>query len=80
MLSHVKTSLTMNQCQTLSDKHDNGLNIWEQSAKFAATKQNRLKTGLTTNSLSRFDRPPKEEHASCISEDNIPNYLDDHEN
>ena len=73
MLMLAKTSLTMNQSQTLSDKLDNGLNIWEQSAKFAATKNKGENTKL-------FTEPPKEEHASCILEDNIPNYLDGNEN
>lgn len=33
-----------------------------------------------TNSNYTFDNPPKEEHASCILDESIPNYLDDNEN
>lgn len=44
---------------------------------FAASK-NRSKN--TTNSNYTFDNPPKEEHASCILDESIPNYLDGNEN
>lgn len=44
---------------------------------FAASK-NRSKN--TTNSNYIFDNPPKEEHASCIFDESIPNYLDGNEN
>lgn len=44
---------------------------------FAASK-NRSKN--TTNSNYKFDNPPKEEHASCILNESIPNYLDGNEN
>lgn len=73
MLLHAKTFLTTNLMESSE-------NIWEKSAKFAATKQNELKSGLTNNSLSRFNNPPKEEHVSCILNDNIPNYLNGGEN
>ena len=70
MLTHAKTSLTMNQA---SNRQESSLNIWEKSAMFAASK-NRSKN--TTNSNYTFDNPPKEEHASCILNESIPNYLD----
>ena len=44
---------------------------------FAASK-NRSKN--ITNSNYTIDNPPKEEHASCILDESIPNYLDDNEN
>lgn len=75
MLSHVKTSLTTNQM--LSNQQERSLNIWEKSAKFAASK-NRSKN--VTNSNHRFDNSPKEEHASCTLNESIPNYLDGDEN
>lgn len=75
MLSHVKTSLTTNQM--LSNQQERSLNIWEKSAKFAASK-NRSKN--ITNSNYKFDNSPKEEHASCTLNESIPNYLDDNEN
>lgn len=75
MLSHVKTSLTTNQM--LSNQQERSLNIWEKSAKFAASKNG---SKNITNSNYRFDNPPKEEHASCILDESIPNYLDDDEN
>lgn len=71
MLTHAKTSLTMNLA---SNQQESSLNIWEKSAMFAASK-NRSKN--TTNSNYTFDNPPKEEHASCILNESIPNYLDD---
>lgn len=74
MLTHAKTSLTMNLA---SNQQESSLNIWEKSAKFAASK-NRSKN--TTNSNYKFDNPPKEEHASCILDESIPNYLDGNEN
>ena len=74
MLTHAKTSLTMNQ---VSNHQESNLNIWEKSAMFAASK-NRSKN--TTNSNYTFDNPPKEEHASCILNESIPNYLDGNEN
>ena len=74
MLTHAKTSLTMNQA---SNRQESSLNIWEKSAMFAASK-NRSKN--TTNSNYTFDNPPKEEHSSCILEESIPNYLDGNEN
>lgn len=40
---------------------------------FAASK-NRSKN--ITNGNYTFDNPPKEEHASCILDESIPNYLD----
>ena len=62
--------------QTLSNQSSaNSLNIWEQSAKFAASK-NRSKNS-TNSSNYTFNTPPNEEHASCTLEDNIPNYLGD---
>ena len=67
----------MNQSQTLSDKLDNGLNIWEKSAKFAASKNG---SKNITNSNYKFDNSPKEEHASCTLNESIPNYLDGNEN
>jgi len=71
---HAKTSLTTN---LVSNQQDSSLNIWEKSAMFAASK-----TGSKniTNSNYTFDNPPKEEHASCILDESIPNYLDDNEN
>lgn len=75
MLSHVKTSLTTNQM--LSNQQERSLNIWEKSAKFAASK-NRSKN--ITNSNYKFDNSPKEEHASCTLNESIPNYLDGDEN
>lgn len=75
MLSHVKTSLTTNQM--LNNQQESSLNIWEKSAKFAASK-NRPKN--ITNSNYRFDNPPKEEHVSCTLNESIPNYLDGDEN
>lgn len=74
MLTHAKTSLTMNLA---SNQQESSLNIWEKSAKFAASK-NRSKN--TTNSNYTFDNPPKEEHSSCILDESIPNYLDGNEN
>lgn len=74
MLTHAKTSLTMNLA---SNQQESSLNIWEKSAMFAASK-NRSKN--TTNSNYTFDNPPKEEHASCILNESIPNYLDGNEN
>ena len=64
----------MNQA---SNRQESSLNIWEKSAMFAASK-NRSKN--TTNSNYTFDNPPKEEHASCILNESIPNYLDGNEN
>ena len=72
---HAKTSLTMSQKHKLQE---NSLNIWEKSARFAATK-NGLKNN-TNNSNCKINISPKEEHASCILDDNIPNYLDGNEN
>lgn len=74
MLTHAKTSLTMNQ---VSNRQESSLNIWEKSAKFAASKNG---SKNTTNSNYTFDNPPKEEHASCILDENILNYLDCNEN
>lgn len=75
MLSHVKTSLTTNQM--LSNQQERSLNIWEKSAKFAASKNG---SKNITISNYRFDNPPKEEHASCTLNESIPNYLDGNEN
>lgn len=44
---------------------------------FAASK---IGSKNTTNSNYTFDNPPKEEHASCILDESIPNYLDGNEN
>lgn len=74
MLTHAKTSLTMNQA---SNRQESSLNIWEKSAKFAASKNG---SKNNTNSNYKFDNPPKEEHASCILNESIPNYLDGNEN
>lgn len=74
MLTHAKTSLTMNQA---SNQQESSLNIWEKSAKFAASKNG---SKNTTNSNYIFDNPPKEEHASCILDESIPNYLDGNKN
>lgn len=74
MLTHAKTSLTMNQA---SNQQESSLNIWEKSAKFAASKNG---SKNNTNSNYKFDNPPKEEHASCILNESIPNYLDGNEN
>ena len=75
MLLHAKTSLTMNQM--VNNHQESSLNIWEKSAMFAASKNG---SKNITNSNYKFDNPPKEEHASCILNENIPNYLDDDEN
>ena len=74
MLTHATTSLTMNQA---SNQEESSLNIWEKSAKFAASKNG---SKNNTNSNYKFDNPPKEEHASCILDESIPNYLDGNEN
>ena len=74
MLTHAKTSLTMNQA---SNQQESSLNIWEKSAKFAASKNG---SKNNTNSNYKFDNPPKEEHSSCILDESIPNYLDGNEN
>ncbi len=74
MLTHVKTSLTTNLM--LNNQQDSSLNIWEKSAMFAANKNG---SKNITNSNYTFDNPPKEEHASCILDESIPNYLDDNE-
>ena len=74
MLTHAKTSLTMNQ---VSNQPESSLNIWEKSIMFATSK-NRSKN--ITNSNYNFDNPPKEEHASCILDESIPNYLDGNKN
>lgn len=74
MLTHAKTSLTMNQ---VSNHQESSLNIWEKSAMFAASKNG---SKNNTNSNYKFDNPPKEEHASCILDESIPNYLDGNEN
>ena len=75
MLLHVKTSLTTNQ--VFNNQQDSSLNIWEKSAKFAASKN---ESKNITNSNYKFDTSPKEEHASCILNESIPNYLDGNEN
>lgn len=61
----------------VNNHQESSLNIWEKSAKFAASKNG---SKNNTNSNYKFDNPPKEEHASCILNEGIPNYLDDNEN
>ena len=74
MLTHAKTSLTMNQA---SNCQESSLNIWEKSAMFAASKNG---SKNITNSNYENDNPPKEEHANCILDESIPDYLNGDEN
>ncbi len=68
MLMPAKTSLTINQ--TLNNSGDH-LNIWAQSALFAANKNR-------SDSVKENDTLPKEEVVSVEYEENIPNYLNDY--
>ena len=72
---HVKTSLTTNQM--LNNKQESSLNIWEKSAMFVASKNG---SKNITNSNYKIDNPPKEEHANCILDENIPDYMNGDEN